>query len=183
MRLIGSLLVGMILLWEVHTAAATSLQSLVQAAGLSAPAQPVVAEDFQLPDTTGPQRRLQDQRGAVVFINFWATWCHPCRHEMPMIEQLYQSFRARPFVLWAVNLQESREKAARFMQEQQLHFPALLDLDGALSQRYNVRGLPMTFLIDCAGMLVGQAVGPRQWDNDATRALIAALLDDKHCRR
>jgi hypothetical protein len=86
-------------------------------------------------------------------------------------------------VLWAVNLQESREKAARFMQEQQLHFPALLDLDGALSQRYNVRGLPMTFLINCAGMLVGQAVGPRQWDNDATRALIAALLDDKHCRR
>jgi hypothetical protein len=100
-----------------------------------------------------------------------------------MMEQLYQAFRAQPFVLWAVNLLESREDAARFMQEQQLHFPALLDLDGALSYRYNVRGLPMTFLIDCAGMLVGQAVGPRQWDNEATRALIAVLLDDKNCRR
>jgi peroxiredoxin len=183
MRVIARLLVGMILVWEVHTAAATSLQALVLAAGLSAPAKPVAAADFQLPDATGRQLQLQDQRGAVVFINFWATWCLPCRHEMPMMEQLYQTFRAQPFVLWAVNLQESREDATRFMQEQQLHFPALLDLNGALSYRYNVRGLPTTFLIDCAGMLVGHAVGPRQWDSDATRTLLAALLDDKSCRR
>ena len=182
MRLIGSILVGMTLVWGVSTAAATPLQSLVQAAGLSAPAKSVAAADFQLPDVTGRQLRLEEQRGAVVFINFWATWCHPCRHEMPMMEQLYQTFRARPFVLWAVNLQERREDAARFMQEQQLHFPALLDLNGTLSQRYNVRGLPTTFLIDCAGMLVGHAVGPRQWDNDATRTLLTALLDDKSCR-
>lgn len=100
-----------------------------------------------------------------------------------MLEQVYQALRQQPFVMWAINLQEGREEVARFMQEQRLHFPALLDLDGTVSGHYNVRGLPTTYLIDCVGMIVGQAVGPRPWSNNPTRTLLAALLNDTRCHR
>lgn len=99
------------------------------------------------------------------------------------MDQVYQSFRQRPFVMWAVNLQETREQVQRFMAEYRLHFLALLDADGRVSARYQVRGLPTTYLIDCAGAAVGVAVGLREWTNDATRTLLDALLDDPACQR
>lgn len=183
MFVILSLLLGLACLYGSQNATAGSLEPLLRAAGLSHSIKPVPAADFQLPDVTGRLLRLQEQRGKVVLLNFWATWCAPCRQEMPLMEQVYQALRQQPFVMWAVNLQENREEVARFMQEQRLHFPALLDLAGTVSGRYNVQGLPTTYLIDCAGMMVGQAVGPRPWNNNPTRTLLAALLNDTRCHR
>ena len=175
------ILVGFALVLNSSPATATPLDALLRAAGLSAVSEPVNAADFQLPDATGRLHRLHDQRGHVVFLNFWATWCPPCVHEMPMMEQLYQTLGQQPLVIWAVNFQESPEQVSRFMQAKRLHFPALLDPDGVVSAFYQVRSLPTTYLVDCAGMIVGTATGPRQWTNDATRTLLAALLSANDC--
>ena len=178
MRLI---VIGFALLLYGQPVMATPLASLMQAAGLRAVDEPQLAADFQLPGLDGQQLRLQDQRGKVVLLNFWATWCPPCVQEMPLLNQLYQALRQRPFVLWAVAMQEGRDKVAPFIDKHQFQFAILPDSDGAVSARYKLRGLPTTYLIDCRGNTVGWSVGPKEWTSDAVRALLAALLSDPSC--
>jgi peroxiredoxin len=173
---------GVALLVSNTTVSASALEPLLRAAGLSTPSTVATAADFELPDMTGQRHRLHKQRGKVVFLNFWATWCPPCVHEMPMMEQLYQALRHQPFVMWAVNLQESREQVERFMTANRLHFPALLDAESTVTTLYKVRGLPTTYLIDCAGNVVGWVVGPREWSNKATRILVTTMLKDAACQ-
>ncbi len=148
---------------------------LLQAAGLSAAETPTAAPGFELVDHQGQTIRLQNHRGKVIFVNFWATWCPPCIYEMPLMDQLYQSRQLQPFTLWAVNMQESREDVTQFMKKKGFHFPALLDQDGVATAAYKVRGLPASYLIDCAGNLIGHVVGIFQWTNDATKTLVGYL--------
>ena len=140
------MLLGFVLLsigFMSPVASATGLvKPLLQAAGLAPAPTPTAAADFELPDHRGNVLHLGAQRGKVVFINFWATWCPPCIHEMPMMEQLYQSLRQQSFAIWAVNMQESQEDVGRFMASKRFHFPALVDVEGAIASRYLVRGLP-----------------------------------------
>jgi peroxiredoxin len=100
---------------------------------------------------------------------------------MPLMEQLYQALRQRPFVLWAVAMREDRAKVAPFMDKHQFQFTVLPDGDGAVSARYKLRGLPTTYLIDCRGNLVGWSVGPQEWTSEAVRTLLTALLSDPNC--
>ncbi len=181
------MLLGFVLLsigFMSPVASATGLvKPLLQAAGLAPAPTPTAAADFELPDHRGNVLRLGDQRGKVVFINFWATWCPPCIHEMPMMEQLYQSLRQQSFAIWAVNMQESQEDVGRFMASKRFHFPALVDVEGAIASRYMVRGLPTTYLIDCSGNLIGHVVGVLQWTSAATRTLVTALLEAPACEQ
>jgi peroxiredoxin len=160
---------------------AASVASLAQAAGLRAVDESRPVADFQLPNLDGLLLRLQDQRGKVVLLNFWATWCPPCLEEMPLMNQLYQSLRQQPFVMWAVAMKEDHAKVAPFMAKHRFHFTALLDRDGAVSGAYKLRGLPTTYLIDCHGMIVGLARGPQAWTSEAVRALLTELLSDPSC--
>lgn len=155
--------------------------ALVREAGLSPVEPSESAKDFHLPDLAGQVHRLQNLRGKVVFLNFWATWCMPCRVEMPEMEQLFQAFRNRPFAMLAVAMQQHREQVAPFFTEYGLHYTALLDVEGKASARYAVRGLPTTLLIDCSGHLVGHVTGPRPWNTKAVHRLLAALLQDPKC--
>jgi peroxiredoxin len=173
--------IGLCLLLWGQSVMADPPTSLMQAAGLQAVDEPQPAADFQLPDLHGQQLRLHDQRGKVVLLNFWATWCPPCVHEMPLMDQLYQTLRQRPFVMWAVAMQEDRAKVAPFIDKHRFQFTVLPDGAGAVSTLYKLRGLPTTYLIDCRGNTVGWAVGPREWTSDPVRALLAALLDDPSC--
>jgi cytochrome c biogenesis protein CcmG, thiol:disulfide interchange protein DsbE len=109
------------------------------------------APDFTLERPDQASLRLADYRGSVVLLNFWATWCTPCRAEMPEIEQVYQANRARGFQVLAVNLQEGAAEVQPFMSELGLSFPALLDRDGTVSRLYRARALPSSFLIDRSG--------------------------------
>ena len=181
------MLLGFVLLsigFMSPVASATGLvKPLLQAAGLAPAPTPTAAADFELPDHRGNVLHLGDQRGKVVFINFWATWCPPCIHEMPMMEQLYQSLRQQSFAIWAVNMQESQEDVGRFMASKRFHFPALVDVEGAIASRYLVRGLPTTYLIDCSGNLIGHVVGVLQWTSAATRTLVTALLEAPACEQ
>jgi peroxiredoxin len=142
----------------------------------------VEAPAFALPATDGKSVALAELRGHVVLLNFWATWCAPCREEMPSMERLYQAFKDRRLAVLAVNLQESPKQVARFMRDFRLTFPALLDADLAVAGRYQVRGLPATFLIDRQGRIVGQALGARDWSSAPAQALVGSLLPAQAAR-
>jgi peroxiredoxin len=137
------------------------------------------APEFSLSTPEGNTIALAQLRGQVVFLNFWATWCPPCRVEMPSMERLHKEFKDQGLVMLAIDIGESPKQVARFMKEFRLSFPALLDADYDVSSRYRVQGLPSTFLIDRSGRIVGLAVGARNWASPEGKALIRSLLDHK----
>lgn len=121
------------------------------AAGVTAATPSAGAPDFTLPSLDGPNLRLQEQRGQVVMINFWATWCGPCREEMPHLSRLYDKYRPSGFTVLAVNIDEEPHKAARLAKQLGLPFPVLLDADKKVSRLYDLSAMPSTVLIDRDG--------------------------------
>jgi peroxiredoxin len=137
------------------------------------------APNFALNDLGGRTHRLSDFRGKVVFLNLWATWCPPCRMEMPSMERLYQRLRGTDFVMLAVSEDEGGAATVRaFVEQMQLSFPILLDEHGVLPSHYGVTGYPETFIIDRSGRVVHHAIGPEDWDSDAVYRFLRALLDE-----
>ena len=110
-----------------------------------------VAPDFSLRTVAGPNLRLQEQRGQVVMINFWATWCGPCRQEMPHLSKLYEKYRASGFVLLGVNVDDDARNAAELAAKLGIKFPVLLDTDKKVSRQYDLVTMPSTVLIDRDG--------------------------------
>ncbi|MFQ5681862.1 MAG: redoxin domain-containing protein [Candidatus Binatia bacterium] len=139
--------------------------------------QPPVAADFALPDLKGNSVRLKSFRGKLVFLNFWATWCPPCRSEMPSMDRLYNELRGRGLVMLAVNKQENRRQVGKFMKELQLNFPALLDSHGTASSSYWIQALPSTFIISASGKIIGSKIGPRDWSTRDAVAFFKNLLE------
>ncbi len=117
------------------------------------------APDFTLTLLGGGSARLSEQRGRVVLLNFWATWCIPCRTEMPEIQQLARDFEGKPFAVWTINLQEDAATIEPFRREIGLRLPVLLDDEGEVTRRYGVRGLPASFLVDRQGIVRQQRLG------------------------
>jgi len=135
------------------------------------------AADFTLPDLQGKAVRLSDFRGKVVFLNLWATWCPPCRMEMPNMERLYQRLASRDFVMLAVAEDEGGAAAVGpFVREVGLTFSVLLDPEATLSPRYGATGYPETFIIDRAGRVVNHTIGPEEWDSKEMLAYFERLL-------
>ena len=114
-----------------------------------APATP--APDFTLHAMSGPNLRLKEQRGRVVMVNFWATWCAPCRQEMPHLSRLYDKYRSSGFVLLGINVDEDTSKAAEVAAKLHVTFPVLLDTDKTVSKLYDLSTMPSTVLIDRDG--------------------------------
>jgi len=117
----------------------------------SAVAPATVAPDFTLRTMDGPNLRLQEQRGRVVLVNFWATWCGPCRQEMPHLNRLYEKYRSSGFVLLGVNVDDDPRNAAGVAGKLGLKFPVLLDTDKRVSKLYDLATMPSTVLIDRDG--------------------------------
>ena len=153
-----------------------STDELLKSIGLSKPAF-ARAPDFNLRDGGGGMASLSGNRGHLVLLNFWATWCGPCREEMPSMEQLSRSFGGQGFTVLAVNQRESAAQVMRFMQTNGLNFRAPLDTDGRVSAAYRVYGIPATYLIDANGQAIGMKSGTRDWAArevvDVFRKLIA----------
>ena len=118
-----------------------------------APQAGFAAPDFTLETRDGETINLADLRGQVVLLNFWATWCPPCRAEMPAIQDVYDGYRDRGLTVLAVDVGEGDAQVAPFADERGLTFPILMDGDGAVSRRYQVRAMPSTFFIDQAGII------------------------------
>jgi peroxiredoxin len=117
------------------------------------------APEFQLNTLDGQTVRLSDFRGDVVLLNFWATWCGPCAVEMPYLQQVYEEWQGKGLVLLAVNIGDSADKVAAFMQDNGLSVPVLLDSDGTVATQYGIAGIPRTFLIDQDGIVRLQKIG------------------------
>ncbi|MDR1212408.1 MAG: TlpA family protein disulfide reductase [Spirochaetaceae bacterium] len=130
------------------------------------------APNFTLKTPDGTNISLASLRGKVVFLNFWATWCGPCRVEMPSMETVYGQLRGRGFEVLAVDVQERSQDVQNFFREFGLTFPAVLDTTGRISRVYNITAFPTTFIIDREGNIILRLVGSINWD---TREMIAAF--------
>ena len=136
--------------------------------------QPV---EIQLKDVFGNTVSLSDFRGNVVFLNFWATWCPPCVIEMPSMQKLHRRFKDKNFVMVAINSQETDARVKSFFDKYKLSFTALLDSSGQVGTWFEVNVLPTTFVLDKEGRIIGSALGPREWDSQASIALFDYLID------
>ncbi len=130
------------------------------------------APSFTLKDLNGKDVKLEDHRGKIVFLNFWATWYPPCRAEMPSMEKLYSTFKDKDFTMLAVDLREETKKVRVFQEKFKLNFPILLDSDGRVGLRYGVRSIPTTYLIDREDYVIGGALGARNWASKEAFELI-----------
>jgi peroxiredoxin len=138
---------------------------------------PWVAPDFSAPNLDGQAMRLSAYRGQVVLVSVWATWCPPCREEMPSMERLYQKLADRGFVILAVSQDETGADGVKtFVDQTKVTFPVLLDPDGDVGRSYGVWGYPESFLVDRTGGIVEHVVGPREWDAPAQVAAIERLM-------
>jgi len=135
------------------------------------------APDFALRDIEGNILRLSDLRGKVVIVNFWATWCPPCRAEMPSMQRAWETLEEEGIVLLGVNVGEDEDTIFLFTANYPVEFPLLLDQDSAVIGAWPVRGLPTTFVVDPQGRLVYRAIGGREWDDPELLALVRALQE------
>lgn len=156
-------------------ALALAIVALVQAGARrpeKAAAKPVVgqaAPDFVLPDLTGREVTLSRYRGKFVLLGFWASWCPPCREEMPSLQKLHEDFTGRDLVLLAVNAGEPPEQVADVVGRQAITFPVLLDPDGRVQEIYGAYQFPVFFLIDREGRVAAHYLGLRDWTSSAVR--------------
>ncbi|MFZ2648922.1 MAG: TlpA disulfide reductase family protein [Burkholderiaceae bacterium] len=141
-----------------------------------APSSP--APDFTLRSLDGQNLRLSEQRGRVVMLNFWATWCGPCRQEMPHLNRLYEKYRTAGFVVFGVNVDEDIRNVAAVVSKLALKFPVLPDLGKRVSQRYDVSAMPSTVLIDRDGRVRHMYRGYRDGVEDMYEKQMRELLKE-----
>ena len=143
--------------------------------GVVKPGEP--APNFQLRDLNGRVVALSDLRGKVVLLNFWATWCGPCRVEMPAMERLYRAYDRKDFEILAVSTDAQGVAVTRpFQQENKLTFPILHDADFRVGLSYGARTLPMTFMVDREGIVRQHIFGARDWEAPEAHQLIEMLM-------
>jgi peroxiredoxin len=150
-------------------------EHLLEAMGMTK-VPPKAAPDFTLPTADGQQVALQQFRGKVVFLNFWATWCIPCREEMPALERLHQTYQAQDLAIISIDLKESADQVKAFFDKHGLSFPALLDQNGSVFRDYLVAGMPTTYLIGRDGTLLARGIGGRDWARAEALQLIQELI-------
>lgn len=135
-------------------------------AGFQVFKEPVKAPGFTLRNLDGEDISLSSFAGKTVLLNFWATWCPPCRVEMPSMQRMYNELRDEGFELIAVDLQEPESTVRAFVEENDYSFPVLLDSDGKIGATYGARSIPQTYLIDSDGFAIAVATGAREWDSE-----------------
>jgi peroxiredoxin len=144
------------------------------------PKRQAPAPDFAVPGLRGSRVQLRDFKGQVVVLNFWATWCLPCREEMPAMERLYRRFKAKGFTILALSIDARGEDVVGpFVKSFGLTFPVGLDPKMTVAGEYRMTGLPTSILIDRGGAIVAVAVGARDWDSPAAHRVIEKLLESR----
>lgn len=156
--------------------AAELTQEEIRAVGLQPLKEGTAIVDFELESLGGGTRTLSSFKGKVVFLNFWATWCGPCRQEMPSMERLYQRLKGEGLEVVAVNLQEDGKSVQKFVDEYKLTFPILLDKTGRVGSTYGARSIPTTYIVDRNGFVVAGTIGTREWDSEEYVRFFERLL-------
>ena len=131
---------------------------------------------LELRSLEGKATRLADYRGKVLLVNFWATWCEPCRAEMPSMNRLRAALAGQPFEVLAVNLGEPESRIRRFLEQTPLDFPVLLDADKAVAKAWQARILPASYLVDADGRIRFSHLGEADWSSEALKRQVVRLL-------
>lgn len=139
------------------------------------------APDFTLINPGGKQINLKEYRGKVVIVNIWATWCVPCREELPLFEKMYQKIYGKNIVFLpiAIDAKATQDEVTDFARNQSATFPVYLARIGNVTSKYWTWGVPVTYFIDKKGWIVGRSIGPRDWSSDQVYGFINALLEEK----
>ena len=169
-RILASLIFSLLLAVWSHQAVAARGELKAYQGNLSTPG-------FQLLDMRGQQHSLADYRGKIVLVQFWATYCTPCRTEMPTMNRLLDKMRGKAFEIVTVNMAESHEQVQRFLGEVPVKFPVLLDSDGATLGRWKVFAAPANFILDKNGKIIYTLYGAIEWDSDEMVETLSALSD------
>jgi peroxiredoxin len=136
------------------------------------------APDFSLKDLNSRKVGLKQFREKIIFLNFWATWCGPCKEEMPSLEVLHQQFKEKNFILLAISVDyEGLKPVQEFINKHHYTFPVLLDPKCETLDLFEVKGIPTTFIIDKKGRMVGKAIGQRDWKSPEVISLINLLVE------
>jgi len=138
------------------------------------------AHDFTLKSNSGKNIRLADLRGQVVMLNFWASWCGPCRQEMPLLDELYSRYSGAGFTLLGVNVEADPKEADMLLKEIPVSFPILYDTTSKVSEQYKVSAMPSSVLIDCDGNMSYLHLGYKPGDEKEYQKRIKGLL--RQCR-
>lgn len=174
-RLLILLLAGML---AATGAVAETTPHRLKNLGLGVADKPLDPVEFELQSLEGPRVKLSSLKGKVAFLNFWATWCGPCRTEMPSMQRMYQQLRSEGLEILAVDLMEDKGTVRSFARQLKLTFPILLDSNGAVGGQYDARAIPTTYLVDRRGLVFARAVGAREWDTPEMLDLLRAILRD-----
>ena len=137
------------------------------------------AIDMTRPALHGPAQPLSKLQGQVVLLNFWATWCYPCRVEMPSMQALYEAYQHAGFTILAIASDaQGRSVVGPFAEEHQLTFPILLDTHNAVGAQLKLPGIPTSYLLDKHSRVAGMEIGMRDWNSRSVRQSIETLLDE-----
>ena len=176
MKRLHAVAAALVLLAPVLFGADVSAKAL-RAAGLQSVREGTRYIDFELSDLRGNSRKLSDFQGKLIILNFWATWCPPCRAEMPSMERLYRKLKAEGLEIVAIDLREGANLVEPFVKEYSLTFPVLLDRDGRVGAKYGVRSIPTTYVIGRDGTVIAGRIGGQEWDGTEVETLLRALLE------
>ena len=134
-----------------------------------------MAPDFEVPDLDGKKTRLSDFRGKVVLVNFWATWCPPCRKEIPSMQRAWKILEKENVMMLAVHIGGSLDKIWTFLTDYEVEFPVLFDARSKSTKGWPIVGLPTSFVVDPQGRIALRAIGGREWDDPELIKEILAL--------
>ncbi len=134
-----------------------------------------VAKDFELRDLDGKKHKLSDYKGQVVIVNFWATWCPPCRAEIPSMQRAWSILKDKKVMMLAVHVGGNEDRIWSFLTDFGIEFPVLIDASSKTSRRWPMMGLPTTFIVDPQGKIALRAIGGREWDDPSMIRSILAL--------
>ncbi|WP_319477504.1 TlpA disulfide reductase family protein [Marispirochaeta aestuarii] len=150
--------------------------------GFGVPPQPIDAPDFRVPDLKGKEVSLSSFRGKVVLLNFWATWCPPCRAEMPAMEELYQELKDEGFTILAVSARDTREtkeKVDEYIAREGYTFPVIFDgTSSAIPGFYRTGSIPTSYIINKEGQVIARLVGAYEWNGSEITALLRDLSSE-----
>ena len=152
------------------------IASLLQAAPVAAEISQGPAPDFTLKSHSGENLRLSEFRGEVVMINFWASWCGPCRQEMPLLDELYSQYQPMGFTILGVNVEEDSSQAKKLLKDIPVTFPVLFDNNSQVSKLYDVVAMPSTVLVDRSGNVRYLHHGYKPGYEEAYQQQVRALI-------